>query len=33
MKPGLAYDQVHPTLEGYALMEPVALRALDEILA
>ncbi len=32
MKPGLAYDQVHPTMEGYALMEPVALRALDAVL-
>jgi lysophospholipase L1-like esterase len=33
MKPGLAYDGVHPTLDGYALMEPVALKALDAILA
>jgi lysophospholipase L1-like esterase len=32
MKPGLAYDQVHPTLEGYAVMEPVALRAVSAIL-
>jgi lysophospholipase L1-like esterase len=28
MKPGLAYDGVHPTLEGYAVMEPVALAAI-----
>ena len=31
MKPGLAYDQVHPTAEGYALMEPVALKALRAV--
>lgn len=30
MKAGLAYDQVHPTLEGYAVMEPVALGAVRE---
>jgi lysophospholipase L1-like esterase len=28
MKPGLAYDQVHPTAEGYTVMEPVTLKAL-----
>lgn len=28
MKPGLAYDQVHPTEAGYVVMEPVALAAL-----
>ncbi|CAN5493009.1 SGNH/GDSL hydrolase family protein [soil metagenome] len=33
MKPGLAYDGVHPTREGYAAMEPVALKALSLILA
>jgi len=33
MKPGLAYDQVHPTMEGYALMEPVALKALRGVRA
>jgi lysophospholipase L1-like esterase len=27
MKPGLAYDGVHPTRDGYAAMEPVALQA------
>lgn len=27
MRPGLAYDGVHPTSEGYAQMEPVALAA------
>jgi len=27
MRPGLAYDGVHPTREGYAAMEPVALAA------
>jgi lysophospholipase L1-like esterase len=32
MKPGLAYDQVHPTLEGYAVMEPVALKAVNAVL-
>jgi lysophospholipase L1-like esterase len=33
MKPGLAYDQVHPTIEGYAVMEPVALKALGAVRA
>ncbi len=33
MKPGLAYDQVHPTAEGYDLMEPVALKALRALRA
>ncbi|MFT4255078.1 MAG: SGNH/GDSL hydrolase family protein [Caulobacter sp.] len=33
MKPGLAYDQVHPTQEGYAVMEPVALAAVRKALA
>jgi lysophospholipase L1-like esterase len=33
MKPGLAYDGVHPTLEGYAVMEPVALQAIASALA
>jgi lysophospholipase L1-like esterase len=32
MKPGLAYDQVHPTLDGYAVMEPVALKAVSAVL-
>ncbi len=31
MKPGLAYDQVHPTGAGYAAMEPVALAALARL--
>ncbi|WP_426009945.1 SGNH/GDSL hydrolase family protein [Caulobacter sp. DWR2-3-1b2] len=30
MRPGLAYDGVHPTREGYALMEPIAMAALAE---
>jgi lysophospholipase L1-like esterase len=33
MKPGLAYDGVHPTREGYAAMEPVALAAIGSVLA
>jgi lysophospholipase L1-like esterase len=33
MKPGLAYDGVHPTREGYAVMEPVALAAIGSALA
>ena len=33
MKPGLAYDGVHPTREGYAVMEPVALAAVASALA
>lgn len=33
MKPGLAYDKVHPTQEGYAVMEPVALAAVRAALA
>jgi lysophospholipase L1-like esterase len=33
MKPGLAYDGVHPTHEGYAIMEPVTLRAIASALA
>ena len=28
MRPGLAYDGVHPTREGYAVMEPICLAAL-----
>lgn len=32
MKPGLAYDHVHPTEAGYAVMEPVALAALRRFL-
>ncbi len=32
MKPGLAYDGVHPTLEGYGVMEPVALAAIARTL-
>jgi lysophospholipase L1-like esterase len=33
MKAGLAYDQVHPTVEGYDLMEPIALKALRAVRA
>lgn len=33
MRPGLAYDGVHPTREGYAVMEPVALAAIGSALA
>ncbi len=33
MKPGLAYDQVHPTADGYAVMEPVALKAVSAVRA
>lgn len=33
MRPGLASDGVHPTPEGYAAMEPVALKAVDAALA
>jgi lysophospholipase L1-like esterase len=33
MKLGLAYDGVHPTREGYAVMEPVALAAIGSALA
>jgi lysophospholipase L1-like esterase len=33
MKPGLAYDGVHPTREGYAAMEPVILAAIGSALA
>jgi lysophospholipase L1-like esterase len=33
MKPGLAYDGVHPTREGYAVMEPVTLAAIGSVLA
>lgn len=33
MKPDLAYDGVHPTREGYAVMEPVALAAIAKALA
>lgn len=33
MRPGLAYDGVHPTREGYAAMEPVALAAIASALA
>lgn len=32
MKTGLAYDGVHPTREGYAVMEPVALAAIASAL-
>lgn len=32
MKPGLAYDRVHPTQDGYAVMEPVALAAIRQAL-
>jgi lysophospholipase L1-like esterase len=32
MKAGLAYDGVHPTREGYAVMEPVALAAIASAL-
>ena len=32
MRPGLAYDGVHPTLEGYAVMEPVTLAAVARAL-
>jgi lysophospholipase L1-like esterase len=32
MKPGLAYDGVHPTREGYAAMEPVTLAAVARAL-
>ena len=32
MRPGLAYDGVHPTLEGYAVMEPVASAAVTAAL-
>jgi lysophospholipase L1-like esterase len=30
MKPEYAYDGVHPTAAGYAAMEPLALRAIEE---
>jgi hypothetical protein len=33
MRPGLAYDGVHPTREGYAIMEPVTLAAIASALA
>jgi lysophospholipase L1-like esterase len=33
MKPGLSTDEVHPTAEGYAVMRPVARKALDAALA
>ena len=33
MKPGLAYDGVHPTREGYAAMEPVTLDAVARVVA
>jgi len=33
MRPGLAYDGVHPTREGYAVMEPVTLEAVGRALA
>jgi lysophospholipase L1-like esterase len=33
MKPGLAYDGVHPTHEGYAAMQPAALAAIGQALA
>lgn len=33
MKPGLAYDGVHPTREGYAVIEPVTLAAVASALA
>jgi lysophospholipase L1-like esterase len=33
MKPGLAYDGVHPTREGYAAMEPVTLGAVARAVA
>lgn len=33
MKPGLAYDGVHPTREGYAVIEPVTLAAITSALA
>lgn len=33
MKAGLAYDGVHPTREGYAAMEPIALAAVAQALA
>jgi lysophospholipase L1-like esterase len=33
MRPGLAYDGVHPTREGYAVMEPVTLAAIASALA
>ena|ERR1051326_6236017 len=33
MKPGLAYDGVHPTKAGYAAMEPIAGRAIAQALA
>ncbi|MBO9558317.1 MAG: SGNH/GDSL hydrolase family protein [Caulobacter sp.] len=33
MKPGLAYDGVHPTREGYAVMEPVVLAAIAQALS
>jgi lysophospholipase L1-like esterase len=33
MKPGLAYDGVHPTRQGYAAMEPVTLAAVASALA
>ena len=32
MRPGLAYDGVHPTREGYAAMEPVTLAAIASAL-
>jgi lysophospholipase L1-like esterase len=32
MKPGLASDGVHPTEEGYAVMGPLAERAIAEAL-
>jgi lysophospholipase L1-like esterase len=32
MKPELAYDGVHPTLEGYQVMEPMVEKAIEEAL-
>jgi len=32
MKPGLATDGVHPTPEGYAVMRPLALAAIERAL-
>ena len=32
MKQGLAKDGIHPTAEGYAIMEPLADRAISEAL-
>jgi hypothetical protein len=32
MKKTLSHDEVHPTLEGYKIMRPLAEKAIDEAL-